>query len=268
MKAALTRHRGWGTPNAIGMPTALVVGLVLFLPLSYLMLYVHRPGSVWLLKEDGVNESLGALAMAVGAGLAISAWRVTGRDEHSDYRGFKRTLLLLLALLLIFGAGEEISWGQRIFGWGTPHGLVHSNSQDETNVHDLKALHGVLTVSRLGQLFWLGFALAIPALCLIRPRLRRPIERRVPILPLVLGFLFLYAHVIMKVVQAVYPAGAYDGPKTAKHEIVEIREMHIELLSFVALACIRFSLGRSRTPPQNPRDDAPETTEEASAVSA
>ncbi len=38
---------------------------------------------------------------------------------------------------MVFAAGEEISWGQRIFGLATPDFLIGLNSQDELNVHNI-----------------------------------------------------------------------------------------------------------------------------------
>ncbi len=46
-------------------------------------------------------------------------------------------LTVLYALLFVFAAGEEISWGQRIFGWGTPEFFAENNYQNETSLHNL-----------------------------------------------------------------------------------------------------------------------------------
>lgn len=35
-------------------------------------------------------------------------------------------------------AGEEISWGQRIFGWAEPESLGAINHQKELNVHNIR----------------------------------------------------------------------------------------------------------------------------------
>jgi hypothetical protein len=43
----------------------------------------------------------------------------------------------LLVLILIVMAGEELSWGQRIFGWSTPDFFIENNAQHETNLHNL-----------------------------------------------------------------------------------------------------------------------------------
>jgi hypothetical protein len=44
---------------------------------------------------------------------------------------------LLLSLLYLFGMGEEISWGQRIFGVESPEFFTAHNAQRETNLHNL-----------------------------------------------------------------------------------------------------------------------------------
>ena len=46
-------------------------------------------------------------------------------------------ITLILVLVLFFGAGEEISWGQRIFGIRSPGYFKQHNSQGETNIHNL-----------------------------------------------------------------------------------------------------------------------------------
>lgn len=42
------------------------------------------------------------------------------------------------ALLFFMGTGEEISWGQRIFGWQSGEFFMENNKQLETNLHNLK----------------------------------------------------------------------------------------------------------------------------------
>jgi len=60
---------------------------------------------------------------------------------------------LLLALGTFFVAGEEISWGQRIFGWSTPDTLDAINHQGETNVHNIRWVQ-----TALGYVLLLGAA--------------------------------------------------------------------------------------------------------------
>ena len=54
---------------------------------------------------------------------------------------------VLFGLLFVFGAGEEISWGQRILGFETPEALKDINRQDELTLHNIRI--GDFDVNRL-----------------------------------------------------------------------------------------------------------------------
>ena len=44
--------------------------------------------------------------------------------------------ILLVTLACLYIAGEEISWGQQLVGWGTPDWVKEVNDQHETNLHN------------------------------------------------------------------------------------------------------------------------------------
>ena len=44
--------------------------------------------------------------------------------------------VLIAALGTLYAAGEEVSWGQHIFEWGTPESWAEINDQGETNLHN------------------------------------------------------------------------------------------------------------------------------------
>ncbi|MDA3874003.1 MAG: hypothetical protein PF795_08575 [Kiritimatiellae bacterium] len=48
-----------------------------------------------------------------------------------------RAMLLFLTLLFFFGAGEELSWGQRILNVESSEFFLENNAQGETNFHNL-----------------------------------------------------------------------------------------------------------------------------------
>ena len=80
-------------------------------------------------REDGIIEYSTAILLFVGAlGLFGLARRVTG---------YKRWLLALYVLAFIFAAGEEVSWGQRIFDIQSTEFFLENNRQGETNLHNL-----------------------------------------------------------------------------------------------------------------------------------
>lgn len=83
--------------------------------------------------EDGPIEWGTAIAQAVGAGVA--AWTVWHAPQRAG--PLFRVTWIGLALLCFFAAGEEISWGQRLFHVASPEFFVAHNAQHETNLHNL-----------------------------------------------------------------------------------------------------------------------------------
>ena len=80
-------------------------------------------------QDFGLSEYGVVLALLGAMGVsAILAFRVTGVE---------RAIFAFVALGCFFVAGEELSWGQWIFGWGTPEALAAVNLQNETNAHNL-----------------------------------------------------------------------------------------------------------------------------------
>ncbi len=87
-----------------------------------------------LVKEDGLAEWF-TVVFLLGSAVIFGA-RVV-RSYHQGNR--KRLLISALAVLLfVFGAGEEISWGQRIFNFETSGFFEEYNYQGEMNLHNLE----------------------------------------------------------------------------------------------------------------------------------
>ena len=82
----------------------------------------------FLCREDGIVESWTAFAYLLAGGLFFLATTTSRRP---------RLVLWGLAALMVFIAGEEISWGQRIVGLETPEQVAAHNVQQELNVHNL-----------------------------------------------------------------------------------------------------------------------------------
>lgn len=83
--------------------------------------------------EDGAIEWLTVVALVASAVLMLSrAWSLRG------VRPFPFLFVTVAAAaVFLFGAGEEISWGQRLFGVETPEWLAERNKQSELNLHNL-----------------------------------------------------------------------------------------------------------------------------------
>jgi hypothetical protein len=98
-------------------------------------------------REDGVVEyGTAILLAAAGVVLAVLAARNAG---------YRKALLVVYAAAFVFAAGEEISWGQRIFGIESPEFFLENNRQQETNLHNL-----VVGEDQLAK-FWFGHLLTL-----------------------------------------------------------------------------------------------------------
>ena len=135
-------ERGSGPAGAIaadaageGLPRTLAWALfwLPLLSLAALLLgaAIYRPAYDRLLQEDYPVE-WGQFACCLFAGVvAVLAVRPSIRQRRWVLAG----LLGLWAVGCFFLAGEEISWGQRVFGIATP-GDFRTNQQDEMNLHN------------------------------------------------------------------------------------------------------------------------------------
>ncbi len=95
-------------------------------------------------REDGIVET-GTSVFYFLAGCLLLYLFARSKSENKKYfLGTKRNLfLLLLGLLFIFFAGEEISWGQRFLQIDTPEYFQTHNEQRELNIHNLRFLQGM-----------------------------------------------------------------------------------------------------------------------------
>ena len=116
-----------------------VVGLFLFLSFGYELGFIHTDRSDSpLYQEDGFFETMTMLCMIL-AGILLLISFFTTKKEAKTSEKLKRYLkftVLLFGIGLIWIGLEEISYGQRIFGWETPEALLVVNQQQEINLHN------------------------------------------------------------------------------------------------------------------------------------
>lgn len=89
-----------------------------------------------LYLEDGVFESLTPVLMVISMVLIGASIPKLRRDPQLvRYRNLLTLIYFILISLFFLNAMEEISWGQRIFGWETSQ-TFEGNVQNETNLHN------------------------------------------------------------------------------------------------------------------------------------
>ncbi len=177
--------------------------IVLLLAIGFFLVSTNIDGFESYIREDGSVEWLTVLSLLAAAVVCVQ--RVVALSPHRG-RYFTFTNLVL-AVLLVVAAGEEISWGQRLLGIETPEYFQQNNLQAETNLHNLK-VNGV-EINRLVFSYLLISALVIylgafPILYKKKEWMRRFVDHWGVPLPQayqVLGFLVVF------VVTALIPHG-------------------------------------------------------------
>lgn len=118
----------------------------------------------FLAAEDGVFEWATAAFLFMGALICAGRVRLPGKTR------IFAVISAFGALVLFFGAGEEISWGQRVFGWESGDFWVENNDQAETNLHNLMV--GDVKINKLlfGVTLTLAFLLYFAVLPILHHR--------------------------------------------------------------------------------------------------
>lgn len=111
--------------------------------------------------EDGIVEWL---TVALLLGVVVITLRRFARLRALRPRLFL-SCLTVFAMLFFFGAGEEISWGQRLLGFGTPEAIKQYNTQHEFTVHNLQ--FGEIRLNRL--VFSLMLSVVVVAYVFVLP---------------------------------------------------------------------------------------------------
>ena len=207
--------RAWGLRRHqarwIALLPLLLVGTVAVLAvLAVAAKTSFRPVFRFVVSEDSVLEwlqfSFVFVSSMLFARLAIHLLRL----QQYGYAA----LYAMLALATFFVAGEEISWGQRVFGWGTPEALDAINHQGETNVHNIRIVQRLFG---FGVMFGSMYGVVAPlarALFPSRIRVANLMTLLVPPLALVPAFLMPFSYRLFRLV--VWPDTDYIVVKSGE----------------------------------------------------
>ncbi|NQU50400.1 MAG: hypothetical protein HQ519_17260 [Planctomycetes bacterium] len=231
-------------PESSGRRHLFVISLLWAL-LSYAALGMSDETLAPLLREDGVFETASAIFFLAAAAVALGAfWKQKLPTNKLVFGRQRNVFLFLLGAFFLLCFLEEISWGQRMFGWNTPDSLKVWNKQKEANLHNLwifarensdgtlkQGLASIMTASKMFSLFWMGYCVALPLAHRFSDKLRLLMNRfQVPIVPLGIGILFVLNYIAAKISQLVIQAQHV-------HQITEIKEANFAMLFLIAI-CI------------------------------
>ena len=133
--------------NKINTPWGKIIPEVSLIPIYYLLfiycfIYILPYGKFfigiswfdWLKSEDGPLEWMQFIEYALSS---LLAFLIFLKSKKKDINSF---IWLLIAFLSFLIAGEEISWGERIFGFSI-ESITELSIQAETNFHNLPFFH-------------------------------------------------------------------------------------------------------------------------------
>lgn len=186
-------------------------------------------------REDGLFEYIGALSLFITSFLFLIAFmRQGGGSDFFLFKAKRNYWFLILAFVFLLGAGEEISWGQRIFGWETSESYGQINRQNETNIHNLKPFRGIFSPNYMFTYFWMSLCVIIPIVNAVSLPVSKLIDRMgFPLVPLWLGLFFLIGYIPSLILKATVKDALI-------HSVTEVKEACLSILSiFISIYFLR-----------------------------
>ena len=120
------------TVKMINMTYMILMLILCLIPIIFLF---DEELYLLIIREDGVIEYLTASFLLFASIKLFSLFL----KIYKKYSVFNFGLLSY-SLVLFFGFGEEISWGQRIFGIQSPSFFSENNFQGEINIHNMMVM--------------------------------------------------------------------------------------------------------------------------------
>ena len=111
-------------------------------------------------REDGFLETATVLALLTACIASIQRFRTL-------YAGPTRTFIPAVAFVILisaFGAGEEISWGQRLLNIESHDFFKAHNAQQETNLHNMVVQGTKINQLIFGKILGLGLLIYLAVL--------------------------------------------------------------------------------------------------------
>ncbi len=190
--------------------------------------------------EDGPIENLTALLFGLSSlGFVVIMCRSRFLREKKVW--WRYLFVLAWALLMFVFMGEEISWGQRLFGFSTPDGLASVNAQKEFNLHNLESLQSVKY--RMLSLMMLITGVLLPLFVLWEKGRRLIQTLAFPVMPIAYMCFFIFSYCYGKYYYHILPGDA----------ATEVRELllAVGMFAFAWHGALRpgdvFRLSRTKT---------------------
>ena len=230
------------------------VVVVIYFILGFCTLALGEKWGDKLFLEDAYFENMGALSLGIAAIISFYIFQQALKARTTaNIHWFKLLVYLGLAMLYFFGAGEEISWGQRIFNIPEPENLPIENVQEELNVHNLAVFENSdnLKADNIFTVFWVGLAVLLPALSLASKPFKAFAEKFTPIVHWDIGLLFIFNYLAAQVAKPIFRSFYSYKTISFVQAVQEVKESNYEFLfiflSIAVLWDLRQLIGKSGT---------------------
>ena len=241
----------------------ILIPLGLVLTLTYVPMFLSADLIKLFVHEDKIFETLSAVYFFLTALLYIFAYFRSGKYHSDTHTWLKRRSYLVLALFFVIFAGEEISWGQRIFNTGSSELVRSINYQDETNIHNLKWIdvrgedvsfpRSLLYPGTMFLIFTLSVWLVIPFVASVYKPASQFFESFMPIFPwqlfllMILNFgLFFGVRMFLENFPNFYHH-PYMSPNWAITEVIEHDTGLILMIIAIHFVFVRLTPSKSAT---------------------
>ncbi len=227
-----------------------IISILLVIAFSYLFIVLANGDTVIIWgRENGIFECLTSLCYFIAFILLVLTFKKN-----------KNIFLLLLALALFFGAGEEIDWGQWIFKFPTPGFINKVNVQHEFNIHNMIAFnevnmqqvpkHGLQRLMEIDfqlKIFCIIFGIIWP-FCVSNFKFVASFARKlkVPVPPISIGIFFLVSWLGFKLACYLVPHEADMSLKSHYQKILNAAEEIYEFVGSYILYMISLYFYRNR----------------------
>ena len=218
-------------------------GLALYILLAFPVLALGEQVAAFAFPEDHYFENVGAISLFAASIIMFYSF-LFARKQILPGKVFwvKQLVYLGLAFVFFFGAGEEISWGQRIFNIKTPEAMEKINAQDEITVHNMEINGYSLPFESSFDVLWMSLLVLIPIANVFMKWVE---ERFFPIVHWGMGALFLFDYLFAKVAKIIFQAVYTYDQVPFIQAVQEIKESNYELLFAVFALFVLLELKRS-----------------------
>lgn len=226
-----------------------VIGLLILLVFANYSIVFWDVENIRLVGiEDGPLENMGALAFFIASLLFFALFIKSAGYGNTigSFRTRKNIFYLGLGILFFVAFGEEISWGQRIFGWDTPDMLLEINAQGETNLHNIPIIEYNFKAWQKFEFICLIYFVLIPLINILPIARKLAVKVALPVPPLWISLLFTTQFFLLNAWSRNYLQGY---PYMAIRTLKELEECNwaIIILIFAGVEYLKIS---ARAQPQ------------------